>query len=190
MERKKQSDSYLWEKFLEGDTEAYAKIYKQTVRELFRYGLFFSSDREFVKDCIHDVFVKIYANRASLSKTDNVAAYLNTSLKNTIINQLKKNRPFSSIYEVDDLDEIGDEAENPETSYINTETKEQLSETWQSAMSVLGVRQREIMYYRFVKNLSIEEISHITNIQYQSVANSIQRSLIRIKNLIRKRYYP
>ncbi len=190
MEQNKQSDSYLWDKFLEGDTEAYSLIYKQTVQELFRYGLLYSSDREFVKDCIHDVFVKIYANRASLSKTDNVIAYLNTSLKNTIINQLKKKRPFSSIYEMDDLGETGDDAETPESSFIQAESNKQLGETWQSAMSVLGMRQREIMYYRFVRNLSIEEISAITNIQYQSVANSIQRSLIRIKEVAKKLRFP
>ncbi|WP_294083728.1 RNA polymerase sigma factor [Proteiniphilum sp. UBA5384] len=190
MEKNKQSDTYLWGKFLEGDADAYAKIYKQTVQDLFRYGLLFSSDRELVKDCIHDVFIKIYANRVSLSMTDNVSAYLNTSLKNTIINQLKKNRSISSLQEMDEWGETGDDAETPESSYIRKESDGQLNQTWQSAMSVLSLRQREIMYYRFVKNLSIEEICKITNIQYQSVANSIQRSLIRIKNLIKKQSLP
>ena len=33
-----------------------------------------------VKDCIHDVFVKIYTNRAKLTPTDNIIAYLTNSL--------------------------------------------------------------------------------------------------------------
>ena len=61
------SDSLLWKRFLEGDSSAYSQIYNQTVQELFRYGLLYTSDRELVKDCIHDVFVKIYTNRAKLT---------------------------------------------------------------------------------------------------------------------------
>ena len=44
------SDSLLWKRFLEGDSSAYSQIYNQTVQELFRYGLLYTSDRELVKD--------------------------------------------------------------------------------------------------------------------------------------------
>lgn len=84
------SDSLLWKRFLEGDSSAYSQIYNQTVQELFRYGLLYTSDRELVKDCIHDVFVKIYTNRAKLTPTDNIIAYLMVALKNTLFNALKK----------------------------------------------------------------------------------------------------
>ena len=60
------SDSLLWKRFLEGDSSAYSQIYNQTVQELFRYGLLYTSDRELVKDCIHDVFVKIYTNHITV----------------------------------------------------------------------------------------------------------------------------
>ena len=82
------SDSLLWKRFLEGDSSAYSQIYNQTVQELFRYGLLYTSDRELVKDCIHDVFVKIYTNRAKLTPTDNIIAYLMVALKNTLFNAL------------------------------------------------------------------------------------------------------
>ena len=83
------SDSLLWKRFLEGDSSAYTQIYNRTVQDLFRFGLLYTSDKELIKDCIHDVFVKIHMNRAKLAPTDNIAAYLTVALKNTLFNALK-----------------------------------------------------------------------------------------------------
>ena len=47
------SDSLLWKRFLEGDSSAYTQIYNQTVQDLFRFGLLYTSDKELIKDCIH-----------------------------------------------------------------------------------------------------------------------------------------
>lgn len=84
------SDSLLWKRFLEGDSSAYTQIYNRTMQDLFRFGLLYTSDKELIKDCIHDVFVKIHMNRAKLAPTDNIAAYLTVALKNTLFNALKK----------------------------------------------------------------------------------------------------
>jgi DNA-directed RNA polymerase specialized sigma24 family protein len=59
-------------KVLLGDDKAYALFYNNIFEELFSYGMRFTSDRELIKDCIQDVFVKIYSNRSTLGKTDNI----------------------------------------------------------------------------------------------------------------------
>ena len=53
-------------------------------------------------------------------------------------------------------------------------------------MSSLTTRQREIVYYRYIKDMSIDEISKITDMNYQSVSNSIQRALGRVRNLFKR----
>ena len=85
------------------------QIYNQTVQELFRYGLLYTSDRELVKDCIHDVFVKIYTNRAKLTPTDNIIAYLMVTLKNTLFNALKKTSDSFSLDEADEKEDCRSE---------------------------------------------------------------------------------
>ncbi|MDH6307048.1 RNA polymerase sigma factor (sigma-70 family) [Parabacteroides sp. PF5-5] len=84
-------ESSLWEKFLKGDDKAYAYFYKKYMESLFSYGMRFTSDRELVKDCIQDIFVKIYSNRSNLKQTDNVKLYLFIALKNTLFNVFAKN---------------------------------------------------------------------------------------------------
>ena len=53
-------EKMLWEKLLAGDEDACTYIYRKYIEELFSYGMRFTSDRELVKDCIQDLFVKIY----------------------------------------------------------------------------------------------------------------------------------
>ena len=68
------------------------------------------------------VFVKIYTNRAKLTPTDNIIAYLMVALKNTLFNALKKT---SDSFSLDEADEKEDQSEEhfstPETIYINKE---------------------------------------------------------------------
>ena len=182
------SDSLLWRRFLEGDSSAYTQIYNQTVQDLFRFGLLYTSDKELIKDCIHDVFVKIHMNRAKLAPTDNIAAYLTVALKNTLFNALKKTTdslPFDEIGEREDT--VDDSPSTPETIYINNEQEKQVQTIVHSMMSVLTDRQREIIYYRYIKEMSIDEISKVTDMNNQSVSNSIQRALGRIRDLFKRK---
>ena len=160
------SDSLLWKRFLKGDSSAYTQIYNRTVQDLFRFGLLYTSDKELIKDCIHDVFVKIHMNRAKLAPTDNIAAYLTVALREETVDE----SPSS-----------------PETIYINNEQEKQVQATVHTMMSVLTDRQREIIYYRYIKEMSIDEISKVTDMNNQSVSNSIQRALGRIRDLFRRK---
>lgn len=66
--------------------------FERYVRVLFMYGSQFTGDRELVKDCIQDVFVKIYSNRSNLRPTDNIKYYLFAALRNSLLNNLKRNK--------------------------------------------------------------------------------------------------
>lgn len=182
------SDSLLWKRFLEGDSSAYTQIYKRTAQDLFRFGLLYTSDRELIKDCIHDVFVKIHQNRTQLAPTDNITAYLSVALKNTLFNALKKTTDSLSFDEINEGEEMTDESPStPEAIYINNEQEKQVQTTVHNMMSVLTDRQREIIYYRYIKEMSIDEISQVTDMNNQSVSNSIQRALGRIRDLFKRK---
>lgn len=141
-----------------------------------------------IKDCIHDVFVKIHMNRAKLAPTDNIAAYLTVALKNTLFNALKKTTDSLSFDEIGEREETVDESPStPETIYINNEQEKQVQATVHTMMSVLTDRQREIIYYRYIKEMSIDEISKVTDMNNQSVSNSIQRALGRIRDLFKRK---
>ena len=68
--------------FCAGDDNAYAQLYDMYVNILFNYGIKLTQDQELVKDCIHDVFVKVYNKRADQKTINNFGSYVIISLKN------------------------------------------------------------------------------------------------------------
>ena len=181
-------DKLLWMQFLNGDEASFEQIYRRYVNNMFQYGMTIVGDRDFVKDCIHDVFVKIYNNRANLSVTDNILFYLLSALKNTIINVSKRDNARIIYQDVlsDDVPPSDEKPETPESIFLDKESQDITAKTIETILQQLTPRQREIIHCRYVMDMSIDEISKLTEINYQSVQNIIQRSLDRIRNLLKK----
>lgn len=172
-------DLVLWKKFLSGDDKAYAYFYKRYVEELFSYGMRFTLNRELVKDCIQEVFIKIYSNRSNLGYTDNVKLYLFMALKNTIFNVFQKNKSF---YHIDTVEPVFCVEFSVEDKWIERELEQEQKEKVSYMMDTLTPRQKEVIYYRYVKGMRIKEISKLMDMNYQSVQNLIQRSMKKIRN--------
>ena len=181
-----ENDLSLWNSFLSGDDDAYAFIYKQHVQHLFLYGTSLTSDRELVKDCIQDVFIRIHNNRNRLGQTDNIRLYLLAILRNTLFNAFKKQSSYQRFVNI--IEEQNTTA-TTEDEWIDRENEARQKERIAVLKALLTQRQREIIHYRFVEELSIEEISKQLNINYQSVANIIQRALKKMRNFYLKTEY-
>ena len=181
-----ENDLSLWNKFLSGDDGAFAFIYKQHVQHLFLYGTSLTSDRELVKDCIQDVFIRMHNNRARLNQTDNIRLYLLKALRNALFNAFQKqisNQRFVNIVEEQNT------ITSTEEEWIDRENETNQKERIAVMKALLTHRQQEIIHYRFVEELSIDEISKLLNINYQSVANIIQRALKKMRNFYLKTEY-
>lgn len=171
------NEQLLWEKILSGDDYAYSCLYRKYVEELFSYGMRFTSDRELVKDCIQDVFVKIYSNRSNLNSTDNVQLYLYIALKNTLFNVFEKDK---SLYHIDTIEPVFTVEYTIEDELIANEYQQEQQHKINFILESLTPRQKEVMFYRYVKGLTLNEICDIMQMNYQSVQNLIQRSIKKI----------
>lgn len=61
------------------------------------------------------------------------------------------------------------------------ESEEKMQKDIKRIFSLLTSRQKEIMFYRYVKGLSIPDIVSLVDMNYQSVQNLIQRSIKKIR---------
>lgn len=178
-------DSSLWESFLAGNEDAYCHIYEKYAKGLFIQGLQFSSDKGLIKDCIHDIFVKIYESRTTLKPVHNLKVYLFIALRNSISTALRKQKIW-----VDELEEeithLPDENSAEEELMIKEAEigKKQLID---DIFAILTDRQKEAVYYRFIQALSIDEICIVMEMNYQSVQNLLQRSIKKIRTSLKKR---
>ena len=174
-----QDESYIkWKLFLEGDDQAYSWIYTHYIQVLYNYGLQITPDSEIVKDCIQDVFVKIYKAKKKLTVPQNPKVYLMIALKNNIYNtfnqeRLQKNYAFS-LYQTEEQLTVKNE-------FIDQEARHEEMNNIKRMMKILTPRQREVIYYRLIEELSYDDICQIMGLNYQSAYNLLQRSLQKIR---------
>lgn len=174
----KEESRTLWGRFIEGDNEAYGQLYTKYIKSLYRYGLHFTSGGEDVKDCIHDVFTHLYRNRHRLAVPDNVEVYLFVALKNRLLRYLHNNKK----YDFDEEDDTPFLLEpTVEDEYIDREQDMHQRKLVKKILSILSPRQKEIIYYRFIKELQWDEICNLMTLNYQSAQNLLQRTLRKIR---------
>lgn len=176
-----QSDNIVskkkWDEFLQGDQDAYSWIYEMYVQPLYSYGLHFTMDQELVKDCIQEVFTKIYRDRKTMLSPDSVKIYLLISLKNCLFNALNRQLRYTDLESLPFL-----MSETVEDEFLSVEAQKLQKEEVDNILSILTPRQKEIMYYRFVEEMDFDQICEIMDLNYQSAHNLIQRSLKKVRD--------
>lgn len=166
--------------FQDGDEEAYARLYRRYIKDMYRYGssMVAASDA-FVMDCIHDVFTEMWIKRERLSVPVHVKYYLIKALKTRIVHLLeRKERPFTPLSEID-------------LEIFDTEDFEILEELDMAAsrqekltvlISKLPQRQQEAIKLRFIENLNYAQIGDILQMNTQSAKNLVFRAVEKLRS--------
>jgi len=176
------TDIDLWHEFKEGNDKAFYLLYDEYVDNLYRYGSHFSKNKEFVKDCIHDLFLDLYKYRKKLSETNNIQFYLFRSLRRIIHREQTRTVTFV------DWERIYTPEDNPVFSHedylIAVETKAEEYKVLNSAMKKLTGRQREALSLKFEHDHSYAEISEIMDISVESARSLIYLALKELRKCI------
>ena len=157
----------------------FSQLYNKHIDQLFAFGSRFTSDREMLKDCIQDVFVKLYTRRESLGPIDNVDSYLFISLRNRIHDEFRRNGKITG-------DEVNDAnmqavAEYEEYNQEQMEQQQELTNNVEKFFEKLSPRQRQIINLYYIEQRKYEDICRIMGINYQSVRNLMHRSISRLR---------
>lgn len=176
-----ENDLHLWKAFQQGDKKSFETIYHQYFNTLYEYGARINDDTELVKDCIHDLFVKLWANKINLSIVINIKAYLLVSLRGALYNKVQKNSKHRLL-------EIKD-GQHFELSFsVENEliTREQLSASKKellNAINQLTTKQKEFVYLKYFEDLSYDEIAAILNITTKATYKLSARALEGLRNI-------
>lgn len=171
------SETELWELFRQGDEYAFSTLVEKTSDRLYRYGTKFVKDEELVKDCIQELFVKLYKNRHQLPALSNPLFYLFGSLKNLLIDTLRHNLRIVYL-SPDELPFHAKFVFNPED---DNEPDDNMKARFEEVMALLSNRQKEVIYLHFQADMTYEEISQLLCMNSQSVRNIIYRAMKKIR---------
>lgn len=173
----------LWDEFRNGDYQSFSKLYQHLMQPLFSYSLSITSDKELIRDSLHDLFVELWKNHTNLGATTNVRFYLMASIKRKLvrtINQQLKSGYHNYNYLLDEEDIF----KSKEASIIEHEVENIQGSVIKICLNGLSKRQKEAISLKYFKNLDTEQISSIMNINHQSVYNLIFGALKIMKNTI------
>jgi RNA polymerase sigma factor (sigma-70 family) len=173
--------SDLWLNFTRGNRKSFTTIYNTHVARLFEYGMRILKDEDQTRDCIHDLFTKLWANRKTLSQTDNELLYLLGALRNTIMAyKAKEGRFLKEELKPDDfVIEF-----NAESIHIQKDEAIAQSQKIRLALEQLTGRQKEIIYLKYFEELDYEQISELMNISVKGAYKLSARALAALKLIL------
>ncbi len=165
----------VWSDFKEGSRAAYEGLIRDYYQDLYVYGMRLLNNPDFIKDCIHDLFVHLWERRSHLGETDDVRLYLLKSLRNRVVKGINKGNKWL---------EFGEEAvaaADPEWSVedklISIEKSQFERQRIRALLLGLSPRQREAIHLRFFEGLPNERIAGIMEISKPAVANLVHAAL-------------
>jgi len=170
------SSKKLWDEFTRGSQDAFARLYSSFYPQLIPYAKKICKEKEMALDAVHNTFVYLWQNRESLKEVKSIKFYLLRSVRHECIRLLKIKNQHSQLDEEEIL-QIRIEPEELVLSDLGKRSKERVKQ----ALAELSDRQREIIYLKYFNNLDYEEIAEMLNLNYQSIVNSIHRSIKKLR---------
>lgn len=173
----------LWKRFIEGDDQAYTDLYHLCIDDLFAYGMHFTPNRESVKDCIQEVFISLYKDRSKQRKVNDIKCYLFICLKNELFDLFKKSMEY---YQIETIEPVFHVEYSIENLFMKAEADQYNVARVKKLLQVLSPKQNEVIYYRYVEEMSYDEIGKLMHMNIQSVRNLVYRSIQKVREIMSK----
>ena len=179
-----------WDKIQQGDEEAFRQLYEQYADLLYGYGMKIAGDDTLVTEAIQSLFFYIFEKRETCTAPQSIPAYLCVSLRHMIVNELKKENSGS----LKSLDEVGtseyqfDLEIDIETAIIRSELEKEQLEVLQKELNNLTKQQREVLYLKYYKKMSPEEIAQVMGLTSRTVYNTTHMAISSLRERMSKSF--
>lgn len=176
------TDLEIWQNIKAGDRHSFSVAYDQNIDILISYGSRFSKDPGLVEDCLHDLFVYVWQNRAKLSDTDSIKNYLMVSLRRSILKKSKK--LIKSQNEINDHDTTFGTELSIEDVITSGELSKEKATQVKTAFGSLSKRQKEAVYMKYFHDQDYEDICVAMGISYQSARNLVSSGIKKLRDTL------
>lgn len=168
-------EKLIWLNFQTGDEKAYAYLFHTYFKKLYQHGFGIHPDPSLVKDCIQELFIKIWRTKENLGHPVSIRNYLFESLKRTILKELAKKKYKLTVNLSNDY--YFEVVLSHELQLIDIQLSEARLKQLELAIIKLTKRQRDAIHLKFYGKLSYEEIADIMDLNVRSVYNLISKAL-------------
>lgn len=158
------------------DAVAYKELFLLYHARLVQFSASVTRSKESAEEVVSDVFLKIWNNRAALTKVENVHLYIYVITKNLSINCLHKNQK-DQVFSLDNaVVELESLYLNPEQLLITAEMHKRLH----TAINELPPKCRLIFKLIKEDGLKYKEVAELLNLSLKTVENQMTIALRKI----------
>lgn len=175
-----QYEKELWSGIRADDKQAFNAFFTMYYHSLYHYGYKIVPQEELVKDCIQELFFKLWGQRKSIGEIHSVKSYLFVSMRRTLICNIRKQNAFARRNQRY-MTEYYNESYTWEDPLVNREIKLEFVSKIQKAIQSLSSRKREVICLKYFFELSNAEIASLMQIKPQSVYNHVSEAIVELK---------
>jgi RNA polymerase sigma factor (sigma-70 family) len=169
-----------WDDFRGGDQQAFAQLFLRYYERLFAYGCKLAADEELVKDCLQELFQKLWQRRQHLGAVSSLQSYLFIALRRQVGDALQRNKAQQRLPSESEFDVIY----SHEDFLISEQLSLEQSEKLHRALNRLSKREREALYLKFFDGFSYEKIAEIMGVNVQSIRNLVYQALQALRKVL------
>jgi RNA polymerase sigma-70 factor (ECF subfamily) len=175
----KQEEKELLIRLIEGDNDAFEKIYYYYVERVYYFAFRYMKNAEDTEEIVQEVFTRIWENRRNINTELSFSGYLLTTTKNTIFNNHRKkvNHQSYCSYIINYLQK---NVQNVEDEIIYNDLMDLLHRT----IAELPPKRQEIFKLSRFQGLPYKEISERLSISEKTIETHMRLALRDIKNVI------
>lgn len=162
------------------DADAYKQLFLLYHLRLIQFSYSITKNRESAEEVVSDVFLKIWSNRKSLDKIENVHLYLYICTKNLSINSLKKQNR-QKLFSLDEaVVELKSLYFDPEQLMITSEMFKRIR------YAVQQLPPRCQLIFKLVKEdgLKYKEVAELLGLSLKTIENQMAIALRKISKSI------
>jgi RNA polymerase sigma-70 factor (family 1) len=173
------SDHELIRLIMEGDRAAFTEVYKRYAESLAGFAASKLYDLDDARDVLHDLFVKLWEDRSTLTVNDNLRSFLFAAIRYKIIDKIRRNVTRQE-YNLS-LHALAKPQANGVEQQLDAKELQQLVDL---TLEQLPVKTKLIYQLSRNEHLSITGIAQRLNLSEQTIKNQLSIALKHLRQAI------
>ena len=165
----------LIERMKAGDRESFNQVFRRYYPPLVRFCVRFVADTDIAAEVVQDLFVKLWSNREKVSFSTSFESYMFTSVRNSAITYINKERSHAEA----NLRAYSDESDNNDPS--ETLQSNNLEESYRQILKTMPEKRREVFLASRFDGLKYAEIAEKLGISQKTVEAQMSAAIKQLR---------
>lgn len=167
-----------WDLFFQGDRNGLYACFHLFYDDFYRLGLYWYGNPDFIKECIHNLFLELWKGWTKTGEIRNKKQYVITVFRRVCNRTHQEWSPIALTDNVNRANDVDSLHELPyEELLIASQTLDSRKQQLHHALQKLTNRQREIIRLRFFEGRSFQEIAETTSLTERTVYNTLHNAI-------------